>query len=324
MEKCIYCNSPNNLTDSHIIPEGLGSKLKLPKSVCHECNAFIGRTIEAKICSDFSFYRFLAQIETKKGKDVTTPGDLEILGSKVTVQIGEAGIPKFVPPIVVEQGPPRKFLVLAESPEKLRKYMKQFEKMGIQFETDQATPQDVKVTFTAEKRYISSHDYLRVMSKIAFEYLCYISPLRAFNTEYAKIKGFIRYGQCTNGKPARLIFEDRLVNGILSLPFPFHGILLFGYQKMIGSIISIFGIFYYFVLLNNDNPSLQDWVRFIYFIPQTKESRVPILQHDYSLKTIVDLIRISLRDPNVEQKIQKFSKEKLDVVLKNIRIKKPK
>lgn len=68
MEKFIYCSNPKGLTKSHIIPECLGANLKLNKSVCKECNSKLGNTIEAKICNDFSFYRFLAQIKTKKRK----------------------------------------------------------------------------------------------------------------------------------------------------------------------------------------------------------------------------------------------------------------
>ncbi len=110
MEKCIYCGSQEKLTNSHIIPECLGANLKLLKSVCEDCNKKIGSTIEAKICNDFSFYRFLAQVKTKKGKQASTRAELEIMGNKVNVKIGEGGIPTSVPPIIVDEGPPRQFL----------------------------------------------------------------------------------------------------------------------------------------------------------------------------------------------------------------------
>lgn len=65
MEMCIYCLNTQNLTISHVIPECLGSHYKLKYFVCEKCNSKIGQSIEAKICKDFEFYRFIAQIEIK-------------------------------------------------------------------------------------------------------------------------------------------------------------------------------------------------------------------------------------------------------------------
>ena len=323
VDRCIYCESHGTLTHSHIIPEGLGSKLKLPSSVCRECNVFLGRTIEAKICADLSFYRFLAQIETKKGKDVTTKAELEVMGNKISVQINRAGIPKLIPPIIFEKESSRKFLVLGESPEKLRKNMMQFEKMGIHFETDDAIPHDVRLIATADKRYISSDEYLRVVSKIAFEYLCYFSPQRTFNPEYGRVKNYIRNGQYKERRPAKLIFEFALVNRILPLPFPLHGILLFGHENVVASIVIIFGLFYYFIILSDSSPGIQDWEEFAYFIPKTKEHiRATLIKRSYPLSLILRLIKKSLRDQNVERKVQEFSKQKLDSFLKDMDSKK--
>jgi HNH endonuclease len=36
--ECIYCGSKENLSDEHIIPEGLGGRLILPKSSCPKCS----------------------------------------------------------------------------------------------------------------------------------------------------------------------------------------------------------------------------------------------------------------------------------------------
>jgi len=311
---CVYISS-------HIIPECLGANLKLPKSVCEDCNKKIGSTIEAKICNDFSFYRFLAQVKTKKGKQTSTVAELEIMGNKVNVKIGEGGVPKCVPPIIVDEGPPRQFLVTAESPEKLKKIVNSFEKMGIMFDPEKMAREDVRLIFTADKRYIASNDYLRVATKIAFERLCYISPQRAYNDEYDKVRNFIRFGKYQNRKPARLIYEERLVNNILGLPFPFHGVLLFAYGRLIASIVSIFGLFYYYVILNDNNRILQNWAKFIYIDPHDRKAREPILKSDYSLRRILSLVWVSLRDPDVVQKSQKYAKVKFDEIVSKIKIK---
>lgn len=321
MEKCIYCGSKEKLTNSHIIPECLGANLKLLKSVCEDCNKKIGSTIEAKICNDFSFYRFLAQVKTKKGKQASTRAELEIMGNKVNVKIGKGGIPTYVHPIIVDEGPPRKFLVTAESPEKLKKYVNRFEKIGIMFDPEKMAKEDVKLIFTADKRYIASNDYLRVATKIAFERLCDISPQRAYNDEYDNVRNFVRFGKYQNRKPARLIYEENLVNNILGVPFPFHCILLFACGRLIASIVSIFGLFYYYVILNYNNRISQNWDNFIYFNPQTREAREPILKNMYSMRRILSLVTLSLRDPDVVKKSQKYAKEKFDEVISKIKVK---
>jgi len=68
VEKCIYCNHPDDLTDSHIIPECLGANLKIQDAVCHDCNSSLGRTIEAKICN--------ASRLVERGVDLITVKDL--------------------------------------------------------------------------------------------------------------------------------------------------------------------------------------------------------------------------------------------------------
>jgi len=321
MEKCIYCNNSDDLTDSHIIPDCLGANLKLKDAVCGECNSSLGRTIEAKICNDFNFYRFLAQIKTKKKKHPTAQAELQVMGKKVKVSVGEGGLPKSIPPIIVKEGPPRQYLVVAESRKKLKKYMKKIKKVSWKFDSDDAEKLDVKLTFTADKRYISTDDYLRIATKIAFERLCEKYPQRAFQAEYDKVKQFVRHGQYQTSKPAQLIYEENLVKNILALPFPYHSILLFACGSLIASIVSIFGLFYYFILLNDDNRLVQEWANFIYFNPQTRETRIPILEHDCSLERILTLIGVSSRDPEVEMKSQVFAKEKFDEVMNKLKLK---
>jgi hypothetical protein len=47
MDKCIYCNVTNNLTDEHIIPLSLGGKLILEKSSCVGCMQLTSKNEDA-------------------------------------------------------------------------------------------------------------------------------------------------------------------------------------------------------------------------------------------------------------------------------------
>lgn len=52
--KCIYCNQEKaNITEEHVIPQGIGGNLNIAnpfklKSVCGECNSTSGRFIDGK------------------------------------------------------------------------------------------------------------------------------------------------------------------------------------------------------------------------------------------------------------------------------------
>jgi hypothetical protein len=46
--RCIYCGATSDLTDEHIVPQGLGGTLLLPKSSCRSCAAHTG-AIEQRV-----------------------------------------------------------------------------------------------------------------------------------------------------------------------------------------------------------------------------------------------------------------------------------
>lgn len=317
--KCIYCGSPNGLTDSHIVPECLGSDLQLLGSVCGDCNSTIGRELEAKMCRDFSFYRFITQIKTKSGKTPVVEADLEVFGKIIKVHIGEGGLPRDLHPIVERHGDETKFLVSAESPEKLKQEMIKFEEIGIKFDPENIKEEEARLVFTIDKTKINSIEYLRLASKIAFERLCEYTPKRAFNPDYDVVKKFIRYGDMQEKVPAGLLFEETLVNEILPLPFPYHSIMLFGLDHTVAAIVCILGLFYYFVLLNTRNALSSKWADFIYIDPMTGKARQPILLHDYSLKRILSLVAKSNGDSDRLHKAQDFARAKFDDVIKQIR-----
>jgi len=64
--KSVYCDNLNNLTDSYIVLEWLESNMILSKSVYQDCSGIIGHTIEAKICNDLSFCRYLAPVVSQR------------------------------------------------------------------------------------------------------------------------------------------------------------------------------------------------------------------------------------------------------------------
>ncbi len=308
MDKCIYCFTDKKLTKSHVIPEGLGSNLKLLKAVCLNCNSEHGRTFEAQVCKDLSFYRMLLQLESK-GKVAKTEAEMNILGHKITVSVGKKGLPQNVKPII-EEGLSRKFLVSAESPNKLKQKMKAFIKGGYEFDEDKMTETSVQLVFKGEQTKIDSLNFLRLAAKIAFEKFCMFRGTQAYDSEFNHIRSFIKEGKYGPEFVVNLIYENTLMNQVIGLPFPLHSILSYGSGKEIGAIVTIFGLFNYFVLLSSNACVIQDWDEYMIIHPQTKKDTLPLLTGKHSISTVHNLIAKSLKDKNSGQKAKEFARQK--------------
>jgi len=71
-ESCIFCNSKNNLTIEHIIPESISQKKEplVIRFVCKDCNNKLGAYVDSPIISDkmISLHRTLYDLKGKKNK----------------------------------------------------------------------------------------------------------------------------------------------------------------------------------------------------------------------------------------------------------------
>jgi len=97
----------------------------------------------------------MAQIKSK-GKYATAPATLSIFGNEVGIRkIMRRGYPNYIPLIVVDEGPPRKYIQVAENPDKLRKYICALEKGGMHFDKTLSLVKEGTLTFSNELRDIA-------------------------------------------------------------------------------------------------------------------------------------------------------------------------
>jgi hypothetical protein len=317
--KCIYCLRSENLTKSHIFPEGLGGKQGPDKTVCDKCNGEFGRTVEAKVCRDFSFYRYIAQIKSK-GKQATTPASLSVMGHNLVIKkMLPGGIPSYIPPIIIDKGPPRSFIQVAESPVKLKKYMAGFiKKMGINYDETLMSVEDVKLIFYNELSSIDSIDFRRLVTKIAFERFCRIRPQQKYDKDLDPIREFIIKGTSTRNSIAVLFYERDIVNNILQLPFPYHSVLIFGRNQLIASIVTLFGLFYYLVILNPRAVTLTDWINYLYLIPTKRQETEPIFRTSYPLSALINRLHRAPKGSYALQSSKDYARARFENYLREI------
>jgi hypothetical protein len=99
--ECIFCRQLKNqeeFSDEHIIPEAIGGMLTI-KSVCKECNGYLGRSIDVHLTDHFlvKARRFELGLAGKSGKipnPIEHGESVDLPKSKMTYEFDKQGMPK--------------------------------------------------------------------------------------------------------------------------------------------------------------------------------------------------------------------------------------
>ncbi|MFC2167254.1 hypothetical protein ACFLQZ_04750, partial [Acidobacteriota bacterium] len=141
----------------------------------------------------------------------------------------------------------------------------------------------------------------------------------AISNEYNQIRSYIKTGSSNSHKPSFLIFEDKLVKNILGdIDFPYHLVLTYGYKGIIGSIVIIFGLFYYFVKLNKNAIVIHEWDDTFIYDPIQKKKLFQLYVAP-SIPNLIAAVNKSLSDPDVLNKASKFGREKFNLSLQAVK-----
>lgn len=84
MCKCIYCNSPDNLTLSDIIPYALTGAKLTRKFVCETHNGFTNDNFEKFVIQNLNFFRNSLGLSERSGGEIKYKADLTIAGHKIS------------------------------------------------------------------------------------------------------------------------------------------------------------------------------------------------------------------------------------------------
>lgn len=120
--KCIFCGNVGNLTDEHIVPEGMGGTLKI-KAVCKTCNDRMGSDFEGPTINTFLFEtpRYIYEITGKRTKSSQPLRGYGTLPNGLRVRFSDTLSPYLIPSVKEEllpDGSMKLSLVLDASDEK--------------------------------------------------------------------------------------------------------------------------------------------------------------------------------------------------------------
>lgn len=259
MDSCIYCGTPaDRLTDEHVISEGLGCKEVLPKSVCERCNSVFGHTFEAKAVNDLTFFRNLLRIPGKEGQVPSYRCSGRINDQDVEVTFsgnGEVIIPnRRIGQINDVEATERQYLVFRKKEEHIIEHnlRRRHSDLIWKRRPGDAGRAIVEVRAEFDARVLCTIEMGRTVAKYGLNLIAEVFGLNASKASFEELRRFIRTGQYTGPVPAGIIWDQKTLRHVPSVP-PKHIFILFrdGRANQIVLFISIFSLFPFCVVAND-------------------------------------------------------------------------
>ena len=275
-QTCIYCKNPFNTTQpskSDIIPDFLGDGLILENAVCKLCNNEINSKVELPLRDYFQFLRAGLDLQGRRGKPLNLIVDAEIesLDKRMRVnfdQIKGRGIPPFK--FIGEDG--REFYAVIGEKFYIEERKNEISSKKANIRWQEANEKG-EVSFTVRALPIEvMYGELgkRLAAKIAFERFCQKkSTLLVHDAIYNDIRNYVRYGKETR-LISTLIYNEKIMMKNMDFPFPNHSIILtydLARNRVVG-VVSLFGLYYYLVLIALYLPVRAAWDNCVTVDPQ--------------------------------------------------------
>jgi hypothetical protein len=254
---CIYCkNSFDSVapSKSDIIPDFLGDGLILENAVCKTCNNQINSDVEMPLRDHFQFLRLGLDLPGRRRKSPGLSVDVEIESLSIKIRgnydkIKDRGIP----PLKLTGEDGKKYYVVIGTSSYIEEIKGKLALKKPNIIWQEANEKGyVKLTGSALPTKVMSGELAkRLAAKIAFERFCQKkSSLVALDRIYDDIRNYVRSG--TSSKVlSTLIYNQEIMLTNMNFPFPYHCIVLTNDLKRdrIVGVVSLFGLYYYLVLI---------------------------------------------------------------------------
>jgi hypothetical protein len=313
---CIYCKKriPEvRPTKSDIIPTFLGGTLVLNNAVCKVCNNKINSEIEQPIRDAFSYLRSGLDLGGRRNRDVKVQSKVKILGKELKMSLGDSGIE--LPPFKYRNPDGKSVIVIVGEKEYVKKKIKEVEFNSTKswswndFEDEpkpeiliEALPFDILIEEKGQ----------RFAAKIAFERLCQIrAPSILTEWYYDNIRAFIIDSE--DNVFSNLFFNTKIMKHNFDISFPYHAIFLIQRDHKLIAIVSLFGLFYFLIVLADRMPIIANWEDCVLIHPQSAKDILPIIRG-----SLFPMIPISafVVDNNTYDKAKNYAIDKLKKALK--------
>lgn len=281
---CIYCRRSSSQvapSKAHIFPDALGGITSQIDKVCVGCNEEVNRQIEMPLLPCFAFFRNIWGIEGRRGGIPAVPGTVKFAGQEARVSINAQG--EIDHAIILPETDAQGKLIYSifGPPDKVeaRRRAVDKKKSGLSWKEMNTDPPP---EITAD---VGEFDLLgilrRLSAKIAFEWFAYLK-LDVLSSDFDDVRGFIQTGQESDTLCGVLPDprQVRFISNLIQYPLPNHwvAVVAFPGTSVLGGLVSLFGLFYYWTILSRRYIALASFDKLLIEFPTTGKVDKPVLR----------------------------------------------
>lgn len=281
---CIYCFRSEPAvqpSEAHIFPHVLGGSTSTTDKVCRDCNHRVNQEVEMPVLPAFAFFRSVFGIRGRRNDIVRTRATFKMGSQEGEVFLNERGEPDGVIVRRETDSAGKKVYSIFGPVEKIEAKRQEIAQKFPQIEWKQQNieSREVEVLIEFELDLIGV-PLRRLATKVAFERLaCRWDSRMLMDHEFDTARNFILTGN-EQELCCGLLSDRRLLEGALNFQLPCHAVVLVAHpdDRVLGAVVSFYGLFYYWVLLSTRHKAIAAWDDVLIEDPQARETENPRLR----------------------------------------------
>lgn len=281
---CIYCLKSFPIvtpSEAHIFPDAMGGETSVSDTVCLGCNGWINREIEMPALPTFALFRSLLGIRGRRNDIVRVRATIRFAGQEVEAFLNEVGQPDIIIHVGADAAGRKTYSLFgpADTVEAKR------QEIAWKYPSLKWKEQDLLSTAPPEsliefKVDLAGSGLRRLAAKIGFERFAQLRTATfVADKEFNRIRQFILTGN-EQTSCCGVLSDRRLLEGSLTFPVPNHAVVIVAhpYDSILGAFVSLYGIFYWWVLLSTEYTALGPTDDLLIEHPQNKTAYSPQLR----------------------------------------------
>jgi hypothetical protein len=306
---CIYCNDPDEHSESHIIPEALGKGPGLLKSVCKKCNNQINTDVENPVTLLLAPLRNFLQLSGKRGKRAPFPVEVKFGDKSTKVYVSDPE--ELLKGYFVfkggtdHKGVKRNITIVSLDRAAVDKVRKQYKARHPESDFREIPPEvlakGLEYWFKFDLAAFADPRCLRMVAKIALEWWYRLRHLDG--QQLPEFKETVDYiiNDTPAGYPLVSLMDNwPLLGFVAPVPFPIHTVVLTidPRSRNLVLLVGLFSLVYYKVVLTRRHHSLGREYRVFTVNPQSGEDYEPVLRASFKDAPFINSIQpADARDP---------------------------
>jgi hypothetical protein len=241
----------------------------------------VNRGIEAPAIKNFAFFRSIWGIRGRRDDPIHVPATVKFAGREHKLNLNEHGQPNLI--ISTERDDSgRKSYKIFGPPESVEAKQIEIERKNpainwTEFDIKNVDPPESLVEFKLD---LEASHLRRLAAKVAFERFAQMrSSEFVADDEFNEIRNFIRDGKEAN-VCCGVLADLALLKGSLNFLPPRHAVAVIAHPKdrVLGAFVSLFSLFYYWVILSTTYRALGPTDDLLLEHPQARDSETPLLR----------------------------------------------